>query len=184
MERKSRGKNEFSYRIEETPRRDNIERMDLKGILERVDQRLLALEMSDNAAQNAAGKPGAISNLRAAVKKGGRRGISTATLKALAPVLEAKAEWLLTGDGKVMDEADAGRLAQRIAEMSEGDAMQLLTWCFQLLEGAPEAQATVAARAVLRAYRTPPSPEGKPLDEDARKNLVALAVRLVRQPAS
>jgi hypothetical protein len=168
--------------MEVMPRRDNIGAMDLKGILERVDQRLLKLDLSDNAAQIAAGKGGAISNLRAAVKNGGRSGISTATLRALAPVLRARPEWLLTGEGEIMDEADAGRLANRIEGMSDGDAGQLLTWCFQLLEGAPEEQAVVAARAVLRAYRTRQAPDGAPLDEDARKNLVALAISLVRQP--
>lgn len=163
------------------PRRGMIDPMNLKDILERVDARLLALGLSDNAAQIAAGKPGAISNLRAAVKQGGRSGISTATLRALAPILKARPEWLLTGEGDMMDEADAARLSDRIDGMSDGDAGQLLTWCFQLLEGASEEASVVAARAVLRAYRTLESPEGVPLDREARRQIVALAISLFRQ---
>ena len=164
-----------------SPCASKLNLMDLTDILERIDRRLADLNLSDNEAQIAARKPGAISNLRAAVKNGGRRGISTATLKALAPILRARPEWLLTGEGE-MDEADAGRLADRIGAMSDGDAGQLLTWCFQLLEGAPEEEAVVAARAVLRAYRTLQSPAGEPLDQEARRQLVALAIGLVRQP--
>jgi hypothetical protein len=162
-------------------RRGMIDPMDLADILARIDQRLSALGITDNAVQIAAKKPGAISNMRAALKKGGRSGISTTTLKALAPVLKARPEWLLTGEGE-MDEADARRLADRIEGMSDGDAGQLLTWCFQLLEGAPEEEAIVAARAVLRAYRTLQSPDGELLDQEARRQLVGLAISLVRQP--
>ena len=145
-----------------------------------MDARRLALGLSDNAAQIAARKPGAISNLRAAVKNDGRSGISTATLRALAPILRARPEWLLTGEGE-MDEADAMRLFDRIDGMSDGDAGQLLTWCFQMLEGASEEEAVVAARAVLRAYRTLQSPSGELLDREARRQLVALAISLFRQ---
>jgi hypothetical protein len=162
-------------------RRGMFEPMGLADILARIDRRLSDLDLTDNAAQKMAKKPGAISNLRAAVRKGGRSGISTATLNALAPVLRARPEWLLTGEGE-MDEADAARLATRIQGMAEGDAVELLTWCFQMLEQAPKEQALVAARAVLRAYRTPQSAGEAPLDSEAKRRLVELAIRLVRQP--
>jgi hypothetical protein len=92
-------------------RRGMLKIMDLVGILARIDLRLAALGMSDNAAQIAARTPGAISNLRAAVrqieqdggegKKGRRRGISTATAAALARFLKCRQDWLLTGDGEM-----------------------------------------------------------------------------------
>ncbi len=53
-----------------------------------------------------AGKPDAIRNLERAIEKNtGRSGISTATIKALAPVLETTPAWLLDGTGP--DEATA-----------------------------------------------------------------------------
>ena len=162
-------------------RRGMLELMGLADILARIDRRLSDLNLTDNAAQTMGKKPGAISNLRVAVRKGGRSGISTATLNALAPILQARPEWLLTGEGE-MDEADAARLADRLETMSGPDAVQLLTWCFQMLEGAPEEQSLVAARAVLRAFHTPQSAGEAPLDQAAKRQLVELAIRLVRQP--
>lgn len=75
-------------------------RMDLKGILERIEARLDAVEMTANAASNAAKRPDAIRNLKRAVEEGKRKGISTDTLIALAPVLKTTASWLLTGQGE------------------------------------------------------------------------------------
>lgn len=71
--------------------------MELKNILDRVEERLLTLKLSADKASKLAGKPDAIRNLRRAVKDGGRQGISTDTLKALAEVLETTPGWL-TGD--------------------------------------------------------------------------------------
>jgi hypothetical protein len=156
--------------------------MNLADILARVDMRRKALGLSDNAAQNRAGKPGAISNLRPAVKQGKKRsGISTATLRALAPVLEVRPEWLLTGKEE-MDGADSGRHAERTDAMSESDVMQLLTWCFELLDGATEEEARVAARALLRAYRTPQAPDGSVSDSQGKRQSVKFAIDLFRPP--
>lgn len=76
--------------------------MDLKGILRRVERRLRASGMSADAASKRAGKPDAIRNLKRAVRDGGdsgRRGISTATVQALARALETPERWLLTEEG-------------------------------------------------------------------------------------
>lgn len=71
----------------------------LREILERVDRRLAALDgLSANAASARAKKTDAIRNLRRAVKEG-REGISTATITALAPVLETTVSWLMEGVG-------------------------------------------------------------------------------------
>lgn len=72
--------------------------MDLKGILERIERRLIAVDKKADKASNEAGKPDAIRNLRRAVesKKGG---ITVATLEALAPVLETTVVYLLKGEG-------------------------------------------------------------------------------------
>ncbi|QAY95901.1 peptidase S24 [Methylovirgula ligni] len=71
--------------------------MELEDILGRVETRLQALGLSAHAASLAARKPDAIRNLKRAVKNGDRRGITTETLAALAPVLKTSASWLLEG---------------------------------------------------------------------------------------
>jgi phage repressor protein C with HTH and peptisase S24 domain len=74
--------------------------MELEDILARVESRLEAVGLSAHAASLAAKKPDAIRNLKRAVKNGDRRGITTETLAALAPVLKTSAAWLLEGAGK------------------------------------------------------------------------------------
>jgi len=71
--------------------------MELKDVLSRIESRLSTLGLSAHAASLAAKKPDAIRNLRRAVANGDRRGITTETLNALAPVLETSASWLLEG---------------------------------------------------------------------------------------
>ncbi len=75
--------------------------MDLEDVLTRIETRLDALGLSAHAASLAARKPDAIRNLKRAVKSGDRRGITTETLSALAPVLQTTAAWLLSGTGEV-----------------------------------------------------------------------------------
>ncbi len=74
--------------------------MSLKDVLSRVESRLAELHMSAHAASLAAKKPDAIRNLRRAVQNNDRRGITTETLAALAPVLQTTAAWLLEGVGE------------------------------------------------------------------------------------
>jgi hypothetical protein len=73
--------------------------MDLEDVLARIESRLAALGLSAHGASLAARKPDAIRNLKRAVKSGDRRGITTETLSALAPVLQTTAAWLLGGVG-------------------------------------------------------------------------------------
>lgn len=73
--------------------------MELKDVLLRIESRLDALGLSAHAASLAAKKPDAIRNLRRAVQNDERRGITTETLAALAPVLQTSASWLLEGVG-------------------------------------------------------------------------------------
>jgi hypothetical protein len=74
--------------------------MELDDILARIESRLAVLGLSAHAASLAAKKPDAIRNLKRAVRNGDRRGITTETLIALAPVLETTAAWLLEGIGE------------------------------------------------------------------------------------
>lgn len=74
--------------------------MDLEDILTRIESRLEALGLSAHAASLAAKKPDAIRNLKRAVKNGDRRGVTTETLIALAPILQTSAAWLLEGVGE------------------------------------------------------------------------------------
>lgn len=69
--------------------------MELRPVLKRIEQRLKALDLSADKASRLAKKPDAIRNLKRAVKEGGRKGLSTDTLRALAPVLRVTPAWLL-----------------------------------------------------------------------------------------
>ena len=74
--------------------------MALKDVLSRIEGRLAELGLSAHAASMAAKKPDAIRNLRRAVQNDDRRGVTTETLAALAPVLQTTAAWLLEGVGE------------------------------------------------------------------------------------
>jgi phage repressor protein C with HTH and peptisase S24 domain len=73
--------------------------MDLQDVLSRIESRLEILGLSANRASDLAKKPDAVRNLKRAVLNGERRGITTETLAALAPVLKTTAAWLLEGVG-------------------------------------------------------------------------------------
>ena len=73
--------------------------MQLKDVLTRIESRLAHLGLSAHAASLMAKKPDAIRNLRRAVQNDDRRGVTTETLNALAPVLQTTAAWLLEGVG-------------------------------------------------------------------------------------
>lgn len=72
--------------------------MELQDILSRIERRLKAVKLTPDAASRAAGKPDAIRNIKRAVRDGARTGVSTDTIRALAPVLKTSASWLLEGD--------------------------------------------------------------------------------------
>jgi len=74
--------------------------MELHDVLFRIESRLEALGLSANRASALAKKPDAIRNLKRAVQSGERRGVTTETLAALAPVLKTTAAWLLEGVGE------------------------------------------------------------------------------------
>lgn len=78
--------------------------MELKGILRRVHKRLKAVDKSPDGASKEAGKPDAIRNMERAVESGDRKGVTTGTLQALAPVLKTRGPWLVFGIGPETDE--------------------------------------------------------------------------------
>jgi len=72
----------------------------LKDVLARIEHRLKVVGIAASAASTTAGVSiDAIRNLKRAVKDGKRKGISTSTLVALAPVLKTNVAWLLDGVG-------------------------------------------------------------------------------------
>ena len=93
--------------------------MQLKDVLERVESRLKALNMSAHAASMAAKKPDAVRNLRRAVQNGERRGITTDTLSALAPVLQTTASWLMEGTVQASQTSTTLRIVGRIGAGAE-----------------------------------------------------------------
>ena len=104
--------------------------MDLAGILERIESRLRAVGLSATKASQLAGKPGAIRNIRRAVKEGRRRGMTSTTLIALAPILKTTGGWLLTGHDE--DEAsDRAEVEATAAETLDARATETaLAWVF------------------------------------------------------
>jgi hypothetical protein len=149
------------------------------AVLERIEARLKVLNMTENAASLAAGKPDAIRNLRRGVQSGARKGISTATLAALAPVLKSSVEWLLTGrNAPISEEA----VVDAAVSVPYAEAIQALTWAFETLQLGSDAECRVLARAVLTASRTLRSPRGGPFSDEERRELVREAIRLFRPP--
>lgn len=127
--------------------------MDLAEILKRVEQRLKELGLTAKGASALAGRPDAIRNLKRAVRDGGRQGISTATIAALAPVLEVSEEWLATGrSGEPLALAttdnwpiDPMKLARLVSEARER------------LGALPEDEARNLTEALIEASRTRPN---------------------------
>lgn len=72
----------------------------LSEVLARIEERLLAVKLSATAASKNAGlSEDAIRNMRRAVERDERQGVSTATIFALAPVLKTSPSWLIEGVG-------------------------------------------------------------------------------------
>lgn len=89
-------------------------------MLARIESRLKAVGLSAHAASLAAKRPDAIRNLKRAVKNHYRRGITTETLMALAPVLKTSAAWLLEGIG----EQTSGTLVPVVGRVGAGGEIQ------------------------------------------------------------
>lgn len=77
----------------------NTAMSNLSDILDRIDQRLSAVGLTDNSASLAAGKSDAIRNMRRALREGSRQGVTVETLAALAVPLKTSAAWLVDGVG-------------------------------------------------------------------------------------
>ena len=90
--------------------------MELEDVLFRIESRLKAVGLSAHAASLAAKRPDAIRNLKRAVKNHDRRGVTTETLIALAPVLKTTAAWLLEGVG----EPTPGNIVQVVGRIGAG----------------------------------------------------------------
>lgn len=95
---------------------------DLEAILTRIQRRLKRAGLTKSAASEKAGAPDAIRNLERAITENrknpiaNRKGISTATLSALAPVLKTTPEWLLSAVGP--EEPDAAQGSSAIGEFA------------------------------------------------------------------
>ncbi|MGO9233855.1 MAG: helix-turn-helix transcriptional regulator [Methylocella sp.] len=90
--------------------------MELEDVIFRIESRLKAVGLSAHAASLAAKRPDAIRNLKRAVKNHDRRGVTTETLMALAPVLKTTAAWLLEGVG----EPTPGNIVQVVGRIGAG----------------------------------------------------------------
>lgn len=77
----------------------NTAMSNLSDILDRIDQRLSVVGLTDNSASLAAGKSDAIRNMRRALREGSRQGVTVETLAALAVPLKTSTAWLVDGVG-------------------------------------------------------------------------------------
>lgn len=155
--------------------------MELAAILQRIELRLKAVGLKATRASKLAGKPDAIRNIQRAVRAGRRSGVSSTTLQALAPVLKTTEGWLLTGKNGGED----GGIEGVVAAIPEGtvnvqEVATALTWAFQRLEGAVEAEARMVATAIARLIHTPLDEKGAPLSPEDKRRLIELAVEFFR----
>lgn len=73
--------------------------MKAREILDRIDRRLLALDITERHASLLAKRPDMIRNIRKAVRADAPYDPRTGSIEALAQVLQTSPEWLLTGMG-------------------------------------------------------------------------------------
>lgn len=100
----------------------------LKDVLDRIEQRLADLDISATAASKAAGlSADAIRNMRRAVNGEGppRHGVSSATLNALAPVLQVSSKWLLDGGPLEEDGEPLVPIIGRVGADAEGQMIHV-----------------------------------------------------------
>jgi hypothetical protein len=157
--------------------------MQLDDILRRVESRLLELGLSAAKASRLAAHPEAIRNLKRAVKDGKRRGVSTATLSALAPVLKVTPGWLLTGSNGVGNSAENS--AEEIAveavsneSLDPAETISILTWLFQEMENAPEPEARIFATTVVKVIHMRRDRSGALVSDREKRRLIALAIEI------
>ncbi len=126
--------------------------MHLEEILARIESQLRALNISADKACTQANRPDAIRNLRRAVKTGGtRKGVSTATLIALAPVLKVTPEWLLNGGGAAERSREETITGPDAVDLDLFERLAVAT----LVElGHPEVQSRGLVAAWLKAARS------------------------------
>lgn len=170
-----------NYRLQKSEWHNTMLSMELAGILRRIESRLKAVGLTATKASKLAGKPDSIRNIRRAVKEGRRSGVSTSTLQALAPVLKTTQGWLLTG----MNGGEDGKIAGVVAALPDEtvslqDVVTALTWAFQKLEGAVEAEARMVATAIATLIHTQRDQSGSPLSPQDKRRLIELAVEFFR----
>jgi len=151
--------------------------MQLADILQRVESRLKALGLSAHAASTAAGKPYAIRNIRRAVQLGNRQGVSTATIAALAPVLQASVGWLMTGEDEEPPAAEPPEPASTAAPLDF--AAIAIDEVLRVLGAKPEAAKELVAIIQQVAAAQPPGFPGMTAEETTRLIVRQLAERIL-----
>lgn len=118
----------------------------LKEILERIDSRLKAVDISESRAAKEAGlSDSTIRDIRRAVNKGDKkRGVSSNTLHALAPVLQTTPAWLLDECGPEFVPAEAARIQRlliRAAKLQPNERdrlVELIEWELDRYDRSPK----------------------------------------------
>lgn len=92
-------------------------------------------------------------------------------------------EWFMDGPDNLpipfLDAAERVMNAAADAAVTLDEAAELVTLTFLALKGSlPEAEARIAARAVIRAFRRPPAPPRLSLSDEEKRSSVIEAIRL------
>jgi transcriptional regulator with XRE-family HTH domain len=92
-------------------------------------------------------------------------------------------EWFMAGRDDLpipfLDVAEEVMTAASDPAVTLDEAAELVTLTFLALKGAlPEAEARIAARAVIRAFRKPPAPPRLSLSDEEKRSAVIEAIRL------
>ncbi|HZZ25893.1 MAG TPA: hypothetical protein VFE60_26535 [Roseiarcus sp.] len=151
---------------------EGVERMHLQEIVNRIDQRLESLGISDFEAERRAARRDAIRNMRRAVARG-KGGVTMRTIDAIAPALSTTPEWLLTGQDKI--EAD---LLDKRSPLDDDRVIEAFGLAFQSLVGKliTEVEAFILARSVVRIIRLPEAA----MTQTERRDMIRASVRLFR----
>jgi transcriptional regulator with XRE-family HTH domain len=112
------------------------------------------------------------------------KGISRDNIEKMSTSCRVPTGWIMSGpdEGPIPFIGGEEIIVQAAGDPSlrDEEAEAIISWTIQALGREPEAEARILARAVLRAYRTPPTPPLSALSLDERRKFVFEAIRLFR----
>lgn len=99
--------------------------MTIKDIYSRIIRRMEAVEMTELAVGDAAGKREAVRNIRRRIEAGKSAGVNVSTIEAIAPVLKTSVSWLLRAEGPEEIDLENGGTIPLVGFVGAGAEAQL-----------------------------------------------------------